>query len=69
MEKAKVDRINELAKKSKEQGLTELEKVEQKALRQEYILAHKQSLVAQLDNVVIMDEAGNKIKLKKKDGN
>jgi len=68
MEKAKVDRINELAKKAKEQELTQQEKEEQQTLRQEYILAHKKSLLAQLDNVVIVDEAGNKTKLKKKDG-
>ena len=43
MEKTKVDRINELAKKAKEQGLSELEKVEQQALRREYIQAHKNS--------------------------
>ena len=32
-----IKRINELAKKSKEQGLTEEEKAEQAKLRQEYI--------------------------------
>ena len=39
MEQWKIDRINELARKSKSAGLTELEKIEQNALRREYIRA------------------------------
>jgi uncharacterized protein YnzC (UPF0291/DUF896 family) len=37
MEKAKIDRINELGRLSKERELTESEKAEQKALREEYL--------------------------------
>lgn len=37
MEKAKIDRINELGRLSKERELTEIEKAEQKALREEYL--------------------------------
>ena len=37
MEKAKIDRISELSRKSRVQPLTEEEKREQQALRQEYI--------------------------------
>ena len=37
MEKAKIDRINELGRLSKERELTETEKAEQKALREEYL--------------------------------
>ena len=37
MEKIKIDRINELGRISKERALTEEEKKEQKALRDEYI--------------------------------
>ena len=37
MEKAKIDRINELGRLSKERELTEEERLEQKALREEYI--------------------------------
>lgn len=59
----KIKRINELAKKAKEQGLTEEEKIEQKALRDEYIAGFRRSLKAQLDNTYIMDEKGNKVKV------
>ena len=64
MEKAKIDRINELAKK---EVLTEEEKLEQKELRREYIEEYKNNLRAQLDNTYIVDENGNKEKLKKKE--
>ena len=37
MDKIKVDRINELARLSRERELTEAEKSEQKALREEYL--------------------------------
>lgn len=60
MEQAKIQRINELAKKSKEGGLTPEEKAEQQVLRQEYIQAFKADLKATLDNVVIVDKDGNR---------
>ena len=44
MEKAKVDRINELGRLSKERALTEEEKAEQKALREEYLKYVRQTL-------------------------
>ena len=44
MDKAKVDRINELGRLSKERELTEAEKAEQKALREEYIKEFRASL-------------------------
>lgn len=63
----RLDRINELAKKSKTpEGLTEAEKKEQKELRAEYIASFKRNLVSQLDNVYLVDEKGNKKKLEKK---
>ena len=37
LEKHKMNRINELAKKSKEEGLTAEEKAEQETLRNEYL--------------------------------
>ena len=67
MEQSKLDRINELAKKSKtKEGLTEAEKAEQQALRREYIDSFKRNLRAQLDNVYLVDEDGNEKKLERK---
>ena len=66
MEQSKLDRINELAKKSKtKEGLTEAEKAEQQALRREYIDSFKRNLRAQLDNVYLVDEDGNEKKLER----
>lgn len=49
--KKKIDRINQLARKSKAQGLTEDEKAEQQTLRREYIDSFKANLKAQLDQI------------------
>ncbi|MCI8335864.1 MAG: DUF896 domain-containing protein [Peptococcaceae bacterium] len=69
MDQSKIERINELARKAKGEGLTDGEKIEQQALRREYIDAMKASLISQLDNVVMVDEAGNEQRLvKKEDG-
>ena len=66
MEQFKLDRINELARKAKAEGLTEAEKVEQQTLRAEYIAAYRKSLRAQLENMVLVDEDGNERTLKSK---
>ena len=67
MEQKKIDRINELARKSKTaEGLTEEEKAEQAVLRREYIDSFKRSLTGQLDNMYIVDEKGNKTKVERK---
>jgi uncharacterized protein YnzC (UPF0291/DUF896 family) len=66
MEQKKIDRINELARKSKAEGLTDEERVEQAQLRSEYIAAYRASLVAALENTYIVDEKGNKTKVEKK---
>lgn len=67
MDQKKIDRINELARKSKAQGLSEEEKAEQKELRREYIEAYKASLVGILENTYIQNPDGSKIKVKRKD--
>lgn len=69
MEQKKIDRINELAKKSKSVGLTAEEKIEQAQLRSEYVAAFKASLVSSLENTYIVDEKGNKTKVQKKKRN
>lgn len=52
----KIDRINELARKSKAEGLTEEEKLEQGLLREEYIDAFKANLRSQLENIEFIDD-------------
>lgn len=66
MDDHKIARINELAQKSKSEGLTESEKEEQAKLRAEYIAAYKRNLVSQLESVRIIDEKGNKKPLQRK---
>ncbi len=56
---ATIARINELAHKSKKEGLTPSEKEEQKKLRQEYIEAIRGNIRSQLDNVDILEADGS----------
>lgn len=56
MEKHKIDRINFLAKKSREEGLTEEEKLEQKDLREEYLAAIRKNFRQTLDSIEIVDK-------------
>lgn len=65
MEKQKLDRINELAKKSKTEELTPAEKQEQAELRQEYINEIRASFGTMLDNTVIQYPDGSRKSLKK----
>ncbi len=53
---AEIKRINELAKKSKETGLTEQEKQEQQQLRRKYIDAVRTSLKASLDSIRYVED-------------
>ena len=57
MEKEKIDRINELAHKSKESGLTDLEKEEQIVLRQEFIAEIKADFRATLESIEFVEES------------
>ncbi len=66
MEQKKIDRINELARKKKAEGLTPEELEEQAALRAEYIAGFRASLTAQLDNTVVVDPDGNRTKVQRK---
>lgn len=61
-----IDRINELARKSKTEGLTEEEKAEQKELRVKYINGFKASLESQLQGITVVEPDGSKHKLEKK---
>ncbi len=53
MEQQKIDRINELARKSKTVGLTAEELAEQQTLRQEYLDAFRASFRGTLSHTVI----------------
>lgn len=56
MEQSKILRINELAKKSKTEGLSEAEKAEQKQLREEYLAAVRRNVRATLDSIEFTDK-------------
>ena len=55
----KIQRINELYKKSKTVGLTDAEKKEQKVLRREFVDSFKRNLRGQLDNISIQELDGS----------
>lgn len=59
MHPEKLARINELAKKSRTEGLTAEEKQEQETLRNEYRRAVVGNLRGQLDNTVIVEPDGS----------
>ncbi|MBR2615184.1 MAG: DUF896 domain-containing protein [Clostridia bacterium] len=60
MTKDKIDRINALAHKAKTpEGLTDAERAEQKALREEYIAAFRRSTLAALGRIDIQNEDGS----------
>ena len=61
-----IQRINELARKAKAQGLTPEEAQEQKRLRQEYLDSVRKNLVSQLENMSILEPDGTKKKIQKK---
>lgn len=62
MDRAALDRINELARKSKTVGLNDTERAEQSKLRREYREAFRRSLIGTLEHTVIVDEKGNIIR-------
>ena len=68
MEKQKIDRINELYKKSKAEGLTDTERKEQKVLRQQYIELIRRNLRSQLNNIDIEEKDGTVVNLGEKYG-
>ncbi len=66
MDEKKIARINELAHKAKAEGLMPEETAERDALRQEYLNAIMRNAREVLDNTYIVDEKGNKRRLKGK---
>ncbi len=66
MNEEKIKRINELYKKAKAEGLTELEQEEQAVLRKEYIDSMKRNLRGQLNSITIEEEDGTRVNLGEK---
>ncbi len=60
MEKAKIDRINELARLAKERELTEEELAERAVLRKEYIEEFRRNTISVLENTYIVTPDGKK---------
>lgn len=54
--KEKLDRINELARKKKAEGLTPAEAKEQEALRKEYIVAFRATVRGQLEQIKFVED-------------
>lgn len=67
MEKAKIDRINELARLKKERELTSEELQERDLLRKEYIADFRANMHSVLSNVKIQQEDGSLTPLQKKE--
>lgn len=69
MDREKIDRINFLARKSKNEGLSPEEKEEQLNLRNEYRAFMMRGFMATAANTYVVDENGNKKRLVKGDNN
>ena len=61
-----IERINALAKKAKQEGMTPEETAERDQLRKAYLAAVRANVIGQLDRVYFVDADGNEEKLKKK---
>lgn len=57
----KLNRINALAKKKKNEGLTEAEAKEQSKLRSEYLTAFRNSFKDQIEHTKVIDPEGNDV--------
>lgn len=63
-----LERINELANKEKNKGLTKKEKDEQKDLREKYVKAFRENMRSQIEGLKVVDGEGEDVtpeKLKK----
>lgn len=66
MDKKLIDRINELARKKKSEGLCDLETKELSDLRAQYLMEMRASLEATLEQIWVENEDGVYEKLQKK---
>src|SRR5699024_5796606 len=60
-----IKRINELAKKKKEEGLTESEAKEQSKLRKAYLDSFRDNFKKQIENTRVIDPEGNDVTTEK----
>ena len=67
MDKQKIERINELARKKKAEGLTDEETAEQAELRREYLAEFRENMKTMLDNTIIQEPDGTRHALRQKD--
>jgi len=61
LEQEKMNRINELARKKKNEGLTEEEGREQTLLRKEYLQTFRNSFQKTIENAKVIDPEGNDV--------
>lgn len=61
LEQKKMNRINELARKKKNEGLTEEEGREQTLLRKEYLQTFRNSFQKTIENAKVIDPEGNDV--------
>lgn len=61
LEKNKLDRINELVRKERSDGLSDEEKAEQKNLREEYIQAFRSGMKNQIEGMKVVDPDGKDV--------
>ena len=56
-----IDRINELAHKKKNEGITEEESAEQKELRQRYLKLFREGFKSWIEMMKVYDDEGNEV--------
>ncbi|WP_087973141.1 DUF896 domain-containing protein [Oceanobacillus rekensis] len=56
-----LDRINELAKKQRREGLTNAEKVEQQVLREDYLRQIRGQVLNTFSGMTVIDPLGNDV--------
>lgn len=61
LSKEKLNRINQLAKKAKSEGLTNEEKQEQQQLREEYLQNIRKSFSGTIKNMKVIDPNGDDV--------
>ncbi|KAL3950909.1 DUF896 domain-containing protein [Lentilactobacillus hilgardii] len=60
-----VPRINELAHKAKNEGLTEVEKIERAELRKKYVARFRENFKSQIELMKVYDKSGKEITSKR----